>query len=60
MSTATASSKFSTAIVAMTLISGLVFSVGGVGSVAAESMPDESPSGDATSAVLTPRPAAAA
>jgi hypothetical protein len=30
------------------------------GALAAESMPDESPSGDATSAVLTPRPAAAA
>ena len=40
MSTATSSSKFSASIAAMMLISGLVFSVGGVGSVAAESVPD--------------------
>jgi hypothetical protein len=40
MSTATSSSKFSTFIAAMTLIAGLVFSVGGVGSVTAESAPD--------------------
>ncbi len=40
MSTATSLSKFSTSIAAMTLISWLAFSPGGMGSAAAQSMPD--------------------
>src|ERR1700728_1127837 len=40
MSTATSLSKFSTSIAAMTLISWLAFFPGGMGSAAAQSMPD--------------------